>query len=52
MLENNWYQYALDSGKVTRAEADAWRDDIRARLKDDAYCFCLPQFVVSARKAG
>jgi len=52
MLENNWYQYALDSGKVTRTEADAWRDDIRAQLKNDVYCFCLPQFVVSGRKAG
>jgi ubiquinone/menaquinone biosynthesis C-methylase UbiE len=52
MLENNWYQYALDSGRVTRAEADAWRDDIRTRLKNDVYCFCLPQFVVSTRKAG
>ena len=51
MLENNWYQYALDSGKVTRAGSGAWRDDIRARLRNDVYCFCLPQFVLSARKA-
>ena len=52
MLENNWHQYACDSGKVTQAEADAWREDVRLRLKNEEYCFCLPQFVVSARKAA
>ncbi len=26
MLENNWYQYTLDSGKVRPAETGAWHD--------------------------
>jgi ubiquinone/menaquinone biosynthesis C-methylase UbiE len=50
MLENNLYQYITVSGEVSQAEADAWLTDIRARVKNGEYFFCLPQFVVSAGK--
>lgn len=50
MLENNLYQYITVSGEVSQAEADTWLNDIKARVKNGDYFFCLPQFVVSAQK--
>jgi len=50
MLENNLYQYITVSGEVSQTEADAWLDDVKARVKNGEYFFCLPQFVVSATK--
>lgn len=52
MLENSLYQYATVSGDVSAAEADAWLHDIRARVNSGNYFFCLPQFVVAARKSS
>jgi ubiquinone/menaquinone biosynthesis C-methylase UbiE len=50
MLENSLHQYATVSGEVSQAEADAWLNDVKARVQSEEYFFCLPQFVVSARK--
>lgn len=48
MLENNWSQYALAAEGISQAEVDRWLADLRERVTRGEYCFCLPQFVVSA----
>lgn len=50
MLANSLYQYATVSGAVSQDEADAWLDDIKRRVQQGRYFFCLPQFVVAATK--
>ncbi len=51
MLEKSLYHYATVSGVVGQNQADAWLADIKARLDNGTYFFCLPQFLVSATKS-
>ena len=50
MLRSNIGRYALDSGRVARAEMDEWLSDVEHALANQRFFCMLPQFVVSGRK--
>lgn len=41
---------AVGQGRVTRAQADAWLDDLGRKSRDGEYFFCVNRFLVSAVK--
>lgn len=43
---------AVESGAVTRAQADAWLADQRRRGESDRFCATMPLFTASARRSG
>jgi SAM-dependent methyltransferase len=50
MLRASLARYALDSGRVARADVDGWLADIERALSAGSFLFVLPQFVARGVK--
>jgi len=50
MLRTSLARYALDSGRATPADVNAWLDDINRAIDSKTFLFALPQFLVRGVK--